>query len=109
CRYVLLKDASPGNRTSNLLITKRLLYFLYHCRPFCTHTHTDTHRHTPTDPHTPTPPQHTPTHTHTHNHTHTHPQTHTDTKAHAHTHTRAHMITAQGLTLLLSSERQEVK
>src|SRR4029434_11019061 len=30
---VLLKDASTGNRTSNLLITKRLLYFLYHCRP----------------------------------------------------------------------------
>src|SRR4029434_130019 len=30
---VLLKDASTGNRTSNLLITKRLLYLLYHCRP----------------------------------------------------------------------------
>src|SRR4029434_5872886 len=29
---VLLKDASTGNRTSNLLITKRLLYLLYHCR-----------------------------------------------------------------------------
>ena len=28
-----LKDASTGNRTSNLLITKRLLYLLYHCRP----------------------------------------------------------------------------
>src|SRR4029434_5690510 len=30
---VLLKDTSTGNRTSNLLITKRLLYLLYHCRP----------------------------------------------------------------------------
>src|SRR4029434_3712687 len=30
---VLLKDASTGNRTSNLLITKRLLYPLYHYRP----------------------------------------------------------------------------
>ena len=29
----MLKDASTGNRTSNLLITKRLLYLLYHCRP----------------------------------------------------------------------------
>ena len=32
---VLLKDTSTGNRTSNLLITKRLLYLLYHCRPYC--------------------------------------------------------------------------
>ena len=31
---VLLKDASTGNLTSNLLITKRLLYLLYHCRFF---------------------------------------------------------------------------
>ena len=30
---VLLKDAPTGNRTSNLLITNRLLYLLYHCRP----------------------------------------------------------------------------
>src|SRR4029434_166328 len=30
---VLLKDASTGNLTNNLLITKRLLYLLYHCRP----------------------------------------------------------------------------
>src|SRR4029434_6299614 len=30
---VLLKDASTGNRTSNLLLTKLLLYLLYHCRP----------------------------------------------------------------------------
>src|SRR4029434_715868 len=36
---VLLKDASTGNRTSNLQITKRLLYHcttvapMYHCRP----------------------------------------------------------------------------
>ena len=29
----MLKDASTGNRTSNLLITNRLLYLLYHCRP----------------------------------------------------------------------------
>src|SRR4029434_8423657 len=29
----LLKDTSTGNRTSNLLITKRPLYLLYHCRP----------------------------------------------------------------------------
>src|SRR4029434_4851129 len=29
----LIKDASTGNRISNLLITKRLLYLLYHCRP----------------------------------------------------------------------------
>src|SRR4029434_6942849 len=29
---VLLKDASTGNRTSNLAITKRLLYLLYHCQ-----------------------------------------------------------------------------
>src|SRR4029434_5430203 len=29
----LLKDTSTGNRTSNLLITKRLLHPLYHCRP----------------------------------------------------------------------------
>ena len=28
---VLLKHASTGNRTGNLLITKRLLYLLYHC------------------------------------------------------------------------------
>src|SRR4029434_9870823 len=30
---VLLKDASTGNRTSNLLITRRLLSLLYHCLP----------------------------------------------------------------------------
>src|SRR4029434_4218327 len=30
---VLLKDTSTGSRTSNLLITNRLLYLLYHCRP----------------------------------------------------------------------------
>src|SRR4029434_2353074 len=29
----LLKVTSTGNRTSNLLITKRLLYLLHHCRP----------------------------------------------------------------------------
>src|SRR4029434_2912985 len=42
---LLLKDASTGNRTSNLLFTKRLLYLLYHCRP-AHHTHTHTHTHT---------------------------------------------------------------
>ena len=29
---VLLKDTSTGNRTSNLVITKRVLYLVYHCR-----------------------------------------------------------------------------
>ena len=45
---VLLKDASTGNRTSNLLITNRLLYLLRHCRPplFPHRSHVRPYRHT---------------------------------------------------------------
>ena len=39
----LLKDTSTGNRTSNLLITKRLLYLLYHCRPLINAVGSDLH------------------------------------------------------------------
>src|SRR4029434_10098768 len=103
----LLKDTSTGNRTSNLLLTKRLLYLLYHCRP-SVHTSTvyacrgvqeytekktvaQVHMNTDLQPkihtiatntQTLTPPPirtHTHTQRHTHTHTHTHTQTHTHT------------------------------
>src|SRR4029434_9423514 len=99
----LLKDTSTGNRTSNLLLTKRLLYLLYHCRPSvhtstvyaCRGTVAQVHMNTDLQPkihsiatNTQTLTPH-PIRTHTHNHTHTHtpPPIRTHTHTHTHTHT----------------------